>query len=88
MRWATALLVPPLRGIMFRAMLPGLAGRRRAEEGACGATTVRRPARPIVIEGAHKRLDDDRDTKPSGGSRLLVVAAGSRDSSPPRSRNP
>ena len=52
-----ALLVPPLRGLMLRAMLPGLAGRRRAE-----APAGEQPARPIVIEGTYKRLDDD-DTK-------------------------
>ena len=54
-----ALLVPPLRAIMFRALLPGLAGRRRAE-----APAGEPPARPIVIEGTYKRLDDDRDSKP------------------------
>ena len=53
-----ALLVPPLRALMFRAMLPGLAGRRRAE-----APAGEQPARPIVIEGTYKRLDDDRDPK-------------------------
>jgi UPF0716 protein FxsA len=54
-----ALLVPPLRALIFRAMLPGLAGRRRAE-----APAGEQPARPIVIEGTYKRLDDDRDSKP------------------------
>jgi UPF0716 protein FxsA len=53
-----ALLVPPLRALMLRAMLPGLAGRRRAK-----APAGEQPARPIVIEGTYKRLDDDRDTK-------------------------
>ena len=53
-----ALLVPPLRALMLRAMLPGLAGRRRAE-----APAGEQPARPIVIEGTYKRLDDDRDPK-------------------------
>jgi UPF0716 protein FxsA len=57
-----ALLVPPLRGLIFRAMLPGLAGRRRAEAPAGGDQS--QPARPIVIDGTYKRLDDDRDTKP------------------------
>ncbi len=54
-----ALLVPPLRALFFRAMLPGLAGRRRAE-----APAGEQPVRPIVIEGTYKRLDDDRDSKP------------------------
>ena len=53
-----ALLVPPLRALMLRAMLPGLAGRRRAD-----APAGEQPARPIVIEGTYKRLDDDRDPK-------------------------
>lgn len=57
-----ALLVPPLRGLIFRAMLPGLAGRRSAAAPAGGDHS--QPARPIVIEGTYKRLDDDRDTKP------------------------
>ena len=57
-----ALLVPPLRGLIFRALLPGLAGRRPPEAPAGGDSS--RPARPIVIEGTYKRLDDDRDTKP------------------------
>jgi len=53
-----ALLVPPLRALMLRAMLPGLAGRRRAD-----APAGEQPARPIVIEGTYKRLDDDGDPK-------------------------
>ena len=56
-----ALLVPPLRALMFRAMLPGLAGRRGAEAPTGGDRA--QPARPVVIEGTYKRLDDDRDTK-------------------------
>ncbi len=57
-----ALLVPPLRGLIFRAMLPGLASRRRAEAPASADHS--QPARPIVIDGTYTRLDDDRDTKP------------------------
>jgi UPF0716 protein FxsA len=53
-----ALLVPPLRALMLRAMLPGLAGRRRAD-----APASEQPTRPIVIEGTYKRLDDDGDPK-------------------------
>jgi UPF0716 protein FxsA len=56
-----ALLVPPLRALMLRAMLPGLAGPRRAETTASDDRS--QPARPIVIEGTYKRLDDDRDPK-------------------------
>jgi UPF0716 protein FxsA len=56
-----ALLVPPLRAFMLRAMLPGLAGQRRAETSAGDDRS--QPARPIVIDGTYKRLDDDRDPK-------------------------
>jgi len=58
---AIVLLIPPLRALLFRLMLPGIATRRRAEP----ATADRpQPGRPIVIEGTYKRLDDDKDARP------------------------
>lgn len=59
-----ALLVPPLRRLILRAVLPGLVGRRR-DPMAQGAEARRssEPAQPIVIEGTFQRLDDDKDTK-------------------------
>ena len=57
-----ALLVAPVRALMLRAMLPGLAGRRRTDAPSGGDRS--QPARPIVIEGTYQRLDDDREPKP------------------------
>ena len=58
-----ALLLPPVRTLMLRAMLPGLAGRRRTDAPAPANGNRAQAARPIVIEGTYERLDDDRDTK-------------------------
>ena len=58
-----ALLVPPLRNLMLGAMLPGVAGRRRAVDPAAAPANRSETARPIVIEGTYQRLDDDRDSK-------------------------
>ena len=58
-----ALLVPPLRSLMLGAMLPGVAGRRRAVDPAAAPANRSETARPIVIEGTYQRLDDDRDSK-------------------------
>ena len=58
-----ALLVTPVRTLMLRAMLPGLAGRHRADAPTTADGKRAQAARPIVIEGTYERLDDDRDTK-------------------------
>jgi UPF0716 protein FxsA len=56
-----ALLVPPLRRALLRALLPGFAGRPRDSSSPTDAQT---PAKgPIIIEGTYQRLDDDSDTK-------------------------
>ena len=58
-----ALLVPPIRALMLRAMLPGLASRRHADAPAGADGKRAQAAHPIVIEGTYERLDDDRDSK-------------------------
>ena len=58
-----ALLVPPLRRLVLRAMLPGLASGQ-ADRMREAETRNPEAKRPIVIDGTYERLDDDGDPRP------------------------
>jgi UPF0716 protein FxsA len=59
-----ALLIPPLRRSILRAMLPGIAGAgRRSDNPTASPKRAPEAARPIVIEGTYERLDDDGSPK-------------------------
>jgi UPF0716 protein FxsA len=56
-----ALLVPPVRRALLRALFPGFAERPRNTPKPAEAQAPTKG--PIIIEGTYERLDDDTDTK-------------------------
>jgi len=57
---AIALLIPPLRRLMLRALLPGFADTgRRKPSAAAEQSQAGQDRGPIIIEGTYRRLDDE-----------------------------